>query len=297
MTDPRSVRRAEVSGLAVDAAVAVAREHGLRVDDPVVLADQFSVQVHLRPAPVVAGVLTWTAAIRPDVTPTLERKVAVHDHLEAAGLPVVANSRELPPGPHHRDGFVVTFTEHAEPDPDRVVTVADCAALLPDLHAALAGLPVEVPLLGPAAVDVPAGLAALEQHPDLFTAAERTRLLDAHERLAPFAADPADTTTVLHGDLHPGNLLATTTGLRWNDFEDVSRGPVGWDLAMPRWIDDAAVRASGRLAGLDPEQLSLASDLRALHLTLCLVSFRSAFGDEPGWDGHVRWFLDQIGRW
>ena len=47
------------------AAVAVAREHGLRVDEPVVLNDRFSVQVHLAPAPVVAGISTWTADSAP----------------------------------------------------------------------------------------------------------------------------------------------------------------------------------------------------------------------------------------
>ena len=65
--DPRPARRAALTRRAVAAAVAVARAHGLRVDDPVILNDQFSVQVHLAPAPVVAGVSTWTATIRPDI--------------------------------------------------------------------------------------------------------------------------------------------------------------------------------------------------------------------------------------
>jgi hypothetical protein len=33
-----------------------------------------------------------------------------------------------------------------------------------------------------------------------------------------------------HGDAHPGNLLATPTGWRWIDFEDVSLMPKFWDL-------------------------------------------------------------------
>lgn len=35
----------------------------------------------------------------------------------------------------------------------------------------------------------------------------------------------------LHGDAHPGNLLASPDGLVWNDFEDTWRGPLAWDLA------------------------------------------------------------------
>src|SRR5215213_4205910 len=44
---------------------ALAREYGLRVEEPAVLGDLFSLMVHLRPAPVVARVATcipklWT---------------------------------------------------------------------------------------------------------------------------------------------------------------------------------------------------------------------------------------------
>jgi len=76
-TDERPRRRAARTRRAVAAAVAVAREHGLRVDEPVVLNDRFSVQVHLAPASVVAGISTWTAELRPDITDWLARKVAV----------------------------------------------------------------------------------------------------------------------------------------------------------------------------------------------------------------------------
>jgi hypothetical protein len=287
--EERSRRRADMTRRAVAAAVAVARAHGLRTDEPVVLADQFSVQVHLAPAPVVAGVSTWTATIRPDNAADLARKVAVTDHLVAAGAPVVRNSRELPPGPHESDGLLVTFTEYAPPDPDRTPALADCLAMLPDLHEALATFPGELPVLGPPRVDIPIGLAALDRQPDALGAAERDRLLGAVERLRPFLADPGDTGTVLHGDVHPGNLLATGGELRWIDFEDVCRGPLGWDLALLRWMDPTA---GDGLVG--PEQLALASDLRAVHLALCMLSFRDAFGDDPAWDGYIRDFVHQI---
>jgi hypothetical protein len=254
---------------AVAAAVAVARAHGLRPDEPVVLADQFSVQVHLAPAPVVAGVSTWTATIRPENAADLARKVAVTDHLVGTGAPVVGNSRELPPGPHESDGLLMTFTEYAPPDPERAPAVADCLAMLPDLHAALATFPAELPLLGPPRADIPIGLAALDRHPDALGPAERDRLLGAVERLRPFLADPGDTGTVLHGDVHPGNLLATGGGLRWMD-------PTAGDGLV------------------DPEQLALASDLRAVHLALCMLSFRDAFGDDPAWDGYIRDFVGQV---
>ena len=42
-----AARRARITAGALDAAVAVARAHGVRVDAPVVLNDLFSVVVHL----------------------------------------------------------------------------------------------------------------------------------------------------------------------------------------------------------------------------------------------------------
>ena len=39
----------------------------------------------------------------------------------------------------------------------------------------------------------------------------------------------------LHGDAHPGNLLYTTIGLLWTDWEDAFSGPVEWDLASIIW--------------------------------------------------------------
>ena len=287
-TDLRPARRADLTRRAVAAAVGVAREHGLRVDEPVVLNDQFSVQVHLAPAPVVAGISTWTATIRPGIADWLARKVAVTDHLDAVGAPVVGNSRELPPGPHVRDGLTMTFTEWAPPDADRTPDAADCVAMLPDLHAALATYPGELPLLAPVHGDVPYGLAALERQPDVLSTEECDRLLAAHERLAPFAAAPGDT-RVLHGDLHPGNLHATGGELRWLDLEDVCRGPVGYDLALLRWMDPTAGDGWAEL-----EELARCSDLRAVYLALCMLAFRDAFGDDPEWDGYIRWFVSRI---
>ena len=49
--------------------------------------------------------------------------------------------------------------------------------MLPDLHAALATYPGELPLLAPVHQDIPHGLAALDRHPDVLTPEERDRLL------------------------------------------------------------------------------------------------------------------------
>ena len=55
---------------AVAAAAAVAREHRLQVEDPVVLHDLFSVRVHLQLAPVVARVPTAITRLTTDADGT-----------------------------------------------------------------------------------------------------------------------------------------------------------------------------------------------------------------------------------
>ncbi|MFN7343127.1 MAG: phosphotransferase family protein, partial [bacterium] len=54
--------------------------------------------------------------------------------------------------------------------------------------------------------------------------------------LAPLPAQP------LHGDAHMGNLMMTTQGMLWTDWEDAFSGPVEWDLASiiwnAKWLDN-----------------------------------------------------------
>ena len=127
------------------------------------LNDRFSAQVHLAPAPVVAGISIWTAVLRPDITAGLARKVAGTGHLEAVGAPVVGNSRELPPGPHERDGLAMTFTEWAPPDPDRDARGRRLRRDAARPARGPSGLSRRTAVARPVHEDVPYGLAALER--------------------------------------------------------------------------------------------------------------------------------------
>src|SRR3712207_7320404 len=65
----------ERSRRAVEAAVSLARENRLRVEEPVVLNDLISLVVHLRPAPVVARVATCMPKAREPISAWLEREI------------------------------------------------------------------------------------------------------------------------------------------------------------------------------------------------------------------------------
>ncbi len=268
----------------------LARENGLRVEEPVVLNDLFSMMIHLRPAPVVARVATYMPTLRAPIEPWLEREISVTTFLAGRGAPVVPPSRELPPGPHERDGFWVSFWTYVRPDPDLTPTAADCSAMLVDLHADLRTYPGELPKL--CADDVPRGLELLEQNGGgVLVAADMDRVRAAAERLRPLWEAPDSDVQPLHGDAHPGNLISTRdNGLVWLDFEDVCLGPVEWDLAA--MMDEDAVAAHHRP---DPDLMARCTELRALQVVLCLVAFYKDFGDIEGWDEGIRYMLDRLG--
>ncbi len=104
--------------------MALARENGLSVEEPAVLADLFSLMVHLRPAPVVARVSTCMPRLRTPIADWLRREIAVTTFLSEQGAPVVAPSGELPPGPHEHDGFPISFWTYVRPDANRIPTPA-----------------------------------------------------------------------------------------------------------------------------------------------------------------------------
>lgn len=82
----------------------------------------------------------------------------------------------------------------------------------------------------------------------------------------------------LHGDAHPGNLLATPDGWRWTDLEDTCSGPLAWDLACLRTTGRLDGRAAlDALAGapLD-EALAPWIDLRRLHAAAWSIVHASA---------------------
>ncbi|SFT70364.1 Phosphotransferase enzyme family protein [Geodermatophilus amargosae] len=253
------------------AAVAVAAAHGIRCDAPRVLHDGVNAVVHLTPAPVVARVATLTPLLRPDPARPFGREVALAAALAGAGAAVVPPSDLLPPGPHVHDGLTLTYWTHAEVLP-RTPTPAEVAAELAALHEVLAALPVSgTPL------DTPLDDLAVfaERAGDWGVGpAVRARVAERLDALRPRLGGPAQ---ALHGDAHPGNLLATPGGWRWTDLEDTCTGPAAWDLACLRLTS----RLDGR-AALDatdgPSDAELAPwlELRRLHAQAWTTVVRTA---------------------
>jgi hypothetical protein len=215
----------------VAAAQAVAREHGVACDEAVPLAAGSNVLVHLKPAPVVARVMTGTAVLHDDAEQWLAREVAVGAFLAERNDLVVPPSDILPPGPHEQDGLWMTLwklvphDEHAPPPEPR-----ELGRSLRRLHAALADFPGDLAPLSEVRDWLARLLAELRPSP-LLTQRDIDWLGFELDALTPAVFESSLSPQALHGDASMSNLLRTDTGLVWNDLEDVCAGPVAWDLA------------------------------------------------------------------
>jgi hypothetical protein len=222
---------------ALAAAHTVAAASGVKVNEPVVIHSHSNVLVHLRPAPVVARVMTGTVALQDDPKTWLEREISVLEFLAPSGLSV-SLSRLIAPGPHCNDGLWMTFTEwvpEVEPAPEDQLGAypehpRGLGRILRELHDALRAFRGELggladvrddverllAQLRPADASERAAVSSLRDHLDLAWTAVRTSNLPAQ---------------ALHGDVSLRNLLHPPGRLLWNDFEDTFWGPVHWDVA------------------------------------------------------------------
>jgi hypothetical protein len=219
----------EASALA--AAQAVAREHGVACDEAVRIAAGSNVLVHLKPAPVVARVMTGTAVLHADPEQWLAREVAVGAFLAGRTDVVVGPSDILPSGPHERDGLWMTlwkFVEHDEqaPPPEP----RELGRSLRELHAALADFPGDLAPLSEIRDWLERLLTALRPSP-VLTREDIDWLGFQLEALTSAVFESSLPAQALHGDASMSNVLRTGSGLVWNDLEDVCAGPVAWDLS------------------------------------------------------------------
>jgi hypothetical protein len=244
----------EASSLA--AAQAVAREHGVACDEAVRIAAGSNVLVHLKPAPVVARVMTGTAVLHDDPEQWLAREVAVGAFLAERTDLAVPPSDILPPGPHERDGLWMTlwrFVPHDEQAPPP--GPRELGRSLRALHAALAGFAGDLAPLSDIRDWLARLLAELRRSPAL-TGQDIDRLRRELDALTPAVFESSLPAQALHGDASMSNLLRTGNGLVWNDLEDVCAGPVAWDVAGLV----ASARARGQSARFVEELLAAYGD-------------------------------------
>jgi aminoglycoside phosphotransferase (APT) family kinase protein len=214
------------------AALAAAREAGLGVDRGEVVHVAANVLVRLTGPGGRTFAARSAGATEPfrDAAVTLGREARIAAALAAAGAPVPAPLG----GPYEAGGRVVTLWPWLEVLP--AGEAAQAGRSLRACHDALTGLdprPFELADLGM--------LTEARSLADEATPEARAVLAPAIERaLTALRATPG---RPVHGDSHPGNVLWTTDGPLWSDWEDAHLAPLEWDLAC--------LVAAGRVRGTD----------------------------------------------
>jgi hypothetical protein len=235
---------------AVAAARAIATSAGLAADDVVVLQDSNRLTVRLLPGDVLAQVAPADAQVA-----RLEIELA--RQLTAAGSPVAALDPRVPPLAYDRDGFVVTLWTYYAPVASGLAP-AEYAAALAQLHAGLRRVEVPAPHFTDRVGEAQQLVANRDRSPALLDA-DREFLGDTLCRLRQAVGGRSAGEQLLHGEPHPGNVLATSSGPRFVDLETCCRGPVEFDVAF---LPD---EAGGLYPGADP---ALLRDCRVLALAV-----------------------------
>ena len=208
---------------AVTAGVSTAAALGLTVDDAFVVRDSNRLAVRLLPCDVLARVA-------PVAQQVAQFEIEVARRLAVTGSPVAALEPRVAPRVYERDGFVVTLWTYYEPAAPREVSPAGYASALGRLHAGMRELGVPAPRFTDRVGQAQQLVASPERTPAL-AGADRELLGRTLASLRRVIGGRGGAEQLLHGEPHPGNLLATKNGLLFIDLETCCRGPVEFDLA------------------------------------------------------------------
>ncbi|HEU5483969.1 MAG TPA: aminoglycoside phosphotransferase family protein [Microlunatus sp.] len=262
---------------AIAAARGVAATRGLVVDDAVVLHNSNKLTVRLLPCDVVAR-------IAPATQQNADFEVDLARRLVAAECPVGALDSRGGQRAHERDGFVLTLWTYYPPWTADPIGPAEYAGALHRLHRGMRTVDVPTPHFTDRVAEAQQLLADPERTPAL-AGSDRVVLADTLRGLRRSIVERATPEQLLHGEPHPGNLLATQNGPLFIDLETCCRGPIEFDLAH------APDEVSDHYPDVDHHQLR---DCRLLMLAM-IITWRWDRDDQlpNGRERGLEW-LDQL---
>jgi aminoglycoside phosphotransferase (APT) family kinase protein len=216
---------------AVAAAMSIAVSAGLTAADAVVLQDSNKLTLRLLPCDVLARVA-------PAADQVARTEIELARRLAASGSPVALLEPRVEPRVHERDAFVVTLWTYYESAPPPDLSPADYADALVRLHAGMRELDIATPHFTDRVEQARQLLADRDRTPALADA-DRELLADTLRSLRRVIGLRGGAEQLLHGEPHPGNVLATEKGPLFIDLETCCRGPVEFDLAhAPEEVGD-----------------------------------------------------------
>ncbi|WP_238173559.1 phosphotransferase family protein [Kribbella speibonae] len=207
---------------AIAAATSITGSLDLPAEDAIVLHNSNKLALRLTPYDVFARV----APVGEEVAAF---EVELAQRLGEVGAPVAALEPRVDPLVYTRDGFAVTLWTYYEPATPQV-SPADYAKALEQLHAGMRKVDLASPHFSDRISEAEQIVADPRLSPEL-PEADRVFLGDRLRSLRQAIDERGAEEQLLHGEPHPGNLLSTTYGPLFIDFETCCRGPVEFDLA------------------------------------------------------------------
>jgi hypothetical protein len=216
------------STLPIRAATEVLAVHGIVPDRCEILQNGHTLVLRLT-EDLVARVVQDVDGPRQG-TEWFARENAIAQHLTEQGAPVIPLHPALPPGPHQKLGYPMNFWKFVtaieeEPKPEEI------GSTLYQCHEVLRSCTQPLPKL--AIITESVSLLDAIEEKKAFPPSTLGLLRDHLSSSLQVLGDCPH--QALHGDAHMGNLMNTTTGLLWSDWEDTFSGPVEWDIASIIW--------------------------------------------------------------
>lgn len=206
-------------------AARAARNAGLTVDGDEELQVSNRVVLRLTPCDTVARVADAGEEH------AAARELALAAALLARDAPVAGPDARVAPEVIVTDGFAVSFWAYHPPVPPRELDPRAHADTLARLHAALRTVEgIDAPHYTEKAARAVALMSSATSVPAIPDD-DRSFLLDVLASSLAEVAAAAPVEQLLHGEPHGGNVLRTSRGLLFTDFEAACRGPVELDVA------------------------------------------------------------------
>lgn len=228
---------------ALMATASFASELGLKVEDASVIQNANRLSVRLAPCDVLARVAT--TGQRNQEVAAFELEIA--RRFERSDSPVGLLEPRVEPLVYVRDGFAITYWKYYAPLPAGDIAPAEYAQALERLHAAMRQLSATAPHFTDRIDEAQAIVRDRLQSPGLVDE-DRELLTNALRSFRRAIVDRGADEQLLHGEPHAGNLLSTTSGMRFIDLETCCYGPVEFDIAhAPDEVGNHYAHADRRL--------------------------------------------------
>ncbi|MBD7969287.1 phosphotransferase [Paenibacillus gallinarum] len=205
----------------------VVKTFGLDEIIPVILSNGGNLIIHLAPYPIVARLANVITQEEANIAyKRLNRELQIARHLQIRNVPVLLPTDLVDAGPHNVDDTWMTLWNYVPPIELQRPSPSESVELVSKLSIAMKDFSEELPVLGVWERTCRSAARLMKNSdPRIQALLEMFHEVDKKMRLETSVFIPS------HGDAHAGNLVPSTEGWIWTDFEDVSLMPAYWDLA------------------------------------------------------------------